>query len=62
MFLIQQLNLLQNILPHFGEASPSLLPTPQHQTVLIVTGADTIQRLSHGLQKEVHYSLFRDCE
>lgn len=54
MFLIQQLYLLQNVLPHFGKASASLLPTSQHQAVLIVTSADAIQRLSHGLSREKH--------
>lgn len=57
MFLIQQLYLLQNVLPHFGEAGSSLLPTPQHQAVLIVAGADSIQGLSHGLMEEAHESL-----
>lgn len=57
MFLVQQLYLLQNILPHFGEAGSSLLPTPQHQSVLIVPGADAIQRLPHGLQEDAHYRL-----
>lgn len=59
MFLIQQLYLLQDVLPHFGEAGSSLLPTPQHQTVLVVTGADAIQGLSHGLQEDAHYSLLQ---
>lgn len=59
MFLIQQLYLLQNVLPHFGEAGSCLLPTPQHQAVLIVPGADSIQGLSHGLQEEAHYSLLQ---
>lgn len=62
MFLIQQLYLLQNVLPHFGEAGPSLLPTPQHQPVLIVTSADSIQGLSHGLQEEARYLLLQMIE
>lgn len=59
MFLIQQLDLLHDILPHFGEAGSSLLPTPQHQAVLIVPSADTIQRLPHGLEEDARYSPFQ---
>lgn len=54
MFLIEQLYLLQNVLPHFGEAGSSLLPTPQHQTVLIVPSADPIQGFPHGLYRKKH--------
>lgn len=55
MFLIQQLYLLQDVLPHFSKAGASLLPTPKHQTVLIVTSADTVQRLPHSLLEEMYY-------
>lgn len=51
MFLVQQFYLLQNILPHFGEAGSSLLPTPQHQAVLVVASADAIQWLPNGLEE-----------
>ena len=49
MFLVQQLYLLQHVLPHLREAGASLLATPQHQPVLVVTGADPVHGLSHGL-------------
>lgn len=49
MFLIQQLNLLHDVLPHFGETRSSLLPTPQHQAVLVVPSADAIQGLPNSL-------------
>lgn len=49
MFLIQQLYLLQDVLPHFGEASAGFLTAPKHQAVLVVTSADSIQRLSYSL-------------
>lgn len=64
MFLIQQLYLLQNVLPHLGESGAGLLPTAQHQAVFIVAGADAVQRLSHRLEEEEeeeeeHKSLLR---
>lgn len=52
VFLIQQLYLLQDVFPHFGKAGAGFLPTPKHQTVLIVTSAHAVQRLPHGLSEE----------
>lgn len=52
MFLIQQLDLLQDVLSHLSKASASFLSTPQDQTVLVVSCADAIQRFSHGLRRK----------
>lgn len=49
MFLIQQLNLLHDVLPHFGKTSSGLLATPQDQAVLVVSGAHAIQGLADSL-------------
>lgn len=51
MLLIQQLDLLQDVLSHFGKASASFLSTPQDQTVLVVPSADPVQGFSHGLRR-----------
>lgn len=49
MFLVKQLDLLQNVFTHFSKTRASLLPTTQNQTVLVIPCANTVQWLSQCL-------------